>query len=286
MNKNENSINAISEEVWTEQLPIVNTGYIKQDGSSGTGNYNMTIDVSVGDEYWIKTTSGWDLKPYIYLDESNSVVGYYPKYEDKQIWHNYINENPIKIKIPNGVAKLVINSYDGGYLGVQKYEYSKFNVNSMEKLPNNIVAIENLNPFLSSLFSNNYENISFSTQTGFMQASGSLNTSTAEYATINVLKGEKYKITTNYGYNMCPYVLLNGEGTTIEYLASDSPSDMATKTFEYQIKENGVLYVNTYNKLATSIQKLIGYKISDNTANNLSGKKVIFFGYSITEGHG
>ena len=268
LNKNEVSINAVSEEVWSVQPSIINDGHIKSDGSSATNNFNITIDVSEGEECWIKTTSGWDLKPYIYLDESNSVVGYYPTYEENQIWHDY-NENRIKIKIPNGVTKLVVNSFDRAYLEVKKYKYNKFNSDSMKELPNNIVGIENLTPLLSSLFSSNYENISFSTQTGFMQPNGSLNTSTAGYTTINVLKGEKYKITTNYGYNMGPYVLLNEKGVVVEYLASDSTSAIVTKTFEYKIKENGVLYVNTYNNILTSIQKLIGYKISDNIINNL-----------------
>ena len=286
LNKNETSINAVSEEVWEIQSATINDGYMKSDGSRSTSKYNITIDVSEGDEYWIKTTSGWDLKPYIYLDASNGVVGYYPTYEESQVWHNYNNGNTIKIKIPNGVAKLVVNSYDRTFLEVKKYKYNKFNIDSMEKLPNNIVTIENLTPFLSSLFSNNYENISFSTQTGFMQASGSLNTSTAEYTKINVLKGEKYKITTNYGYNMCPYVLLNNSNVVIDYLAADSPNGIATKTFEYQIKEDGVLYVNTFNKLSTSILKLVGCKLSDTSLNKLTGKKVIFFGDSITEGQG
>ena len=285
LNKTDIAVSSVSEEVWEVQTTTKKDGYVKTDGSTSSSNFHIVLDVIVGEEYWLKTTSGLDLKPYVCLNAENAVVSYYPTQENSQVWHNYTN-NILKIKITSGVTKLVVNSMDKAMLEVKKYVYNKLNVNSVKELPNEIVNINHLTPYLASLYGNNYSNVSFSVEKGFMESSGSLNTTTAEYAKVNVLKGEKYRITTNYGYNMCPYVLLNNSNVVVDYLASDSSSSLATKTFDCEIKSDGVLYVNTYNKLSTSIQKLVGYKINDDSLNKLTNKKAIFFGDSITEGQG
>ena len=66
LNKNDVSINAVSEEVWELQPSIKNDGYKKIDGSVGNGNYHIIIDVVEGEEYWLRCASGWDLKPYVF----------------------------------------------------------------------------------------------------------------------------------------------------------------------------------------------------------------------------
>ena len=283
LNKNDISINAVSEEVWELQPSIKNDGYKKIDGSIGNGNYHIIIDVVEGEEYWLRCTSGWDLKPYVFLN-IDTVSGYYPTQENNQIWHGYVN-NILKVKIPANVTNLVVNSFDKATLEVKKYMFNKLNINSLKELPIEIVKLENLTPFLSSIFTNDYMNVNFSVEKGFMQTTGTINNTTAEYTKINVFKGDIYKITTNYGYNMVAYVHIDNNNI-VEYLPSDSPSSITTKSFVYEIKKDGVLYVNTYNKSLTSIQKVVGYKIADSTINILNGKKVIFFGDSLTEGAG
>ena len=285
LNKNDIYINAVSKEVWELQPSIINDGYTKIDGSSETSNYNMQLDVTSGEEYWIKTVSGWDLKPYVLLNSNNTVVGYYKTTENSQVYHNYVN-NIIKIRIPTDCTKLVVNSFDTAYLECKKYAFTKVNSENIKELPSEIVGMDNLVNNISSLFGENYNNLSFTTETGFMEASGKLNTSTAFHAKIPVLKGEKYRIITNYGYNMGPYVIINNVGSIVDYLPSDSPSNVTTKTHICEVLSDGYLYVNTYTATILSIQKLVGYKVVDSSTNILNGKKVIFFGDSITEGNG
>ena len=285
LNKNDVALSAVSVEVWETQTVSKNTGYVKTDGSTTNSNYHTSLPVSQGEEYWVKTVSGWDLKPYVLLNDNSAVVGYYSVVENSQVYHGYEN-NTLKIKIPTGATRLVVNSFDNNYLEVKKYLYNKVNSKNIKELPEQVVTINALDGYISNLFSENYKLQTLSSSNGFMEITGKLNTTTAGHSVISVSKGDRFKITTNYGYNMAPYVLVTEGGVVIDYLKSDSPNTITTKSFPYETPSDGLLYINTYNPLITSLEKFEGYKIKDSDSNPLTGKKVLFFGDSITESQG
>ena len=104
----------------------------------------------------------------MFLDAQEKVIGYYTASENSIVWHTY-HSDILKIKIPEGVSKLVINSYDKNTLGAKIYVRNKLNENSIEDLPNNIVDKQNFVPYLGSLYDDNYANVPYTSSTGFME---------------------------------------------------------------------------------------------------------------------
>ena len=118
-----------------------------------------------------------------------------------------------------------------------------------------------------------------------MRANGTISSDTGSYTMKEVIPGEKYRITSNYGADLRQYILMKDD-IVITVFPTTSIST-GTRTNEVTIPDNvNKMYVNTYNRNAVIIEKSTNLKIKDATNNILINKSIFFYGDSITAGNG
>lgn len=112
-----------------------------------------------------------------------------------------------------------------------------------------------------------------------------------------VKTGEVYKIKNQCGVNVRAYVLKNANGTVISTAPEQPYGTYNNYTMELTIPyaaDGGTLYINTFNDTYIGVQTVSGMAIDSMKLtnknifllSNLLGKKIIFFGDSITANKG
>lgn len=107
-----------------------NTGYMKSDGTLVTSENNYcSITVEKGETFKLNSNHGWDLKLYVFINQDEEVVSYYPEQSVA------MTESSVEFVAPcNGT--LYINSFGSKYMRVAKLDGYKIADTTSNKLLN------------------------------------------------------------------------------------------------------------------------------------------------------
>lgn len=275
------------EEFFSELECTVESGYINVSGTLSTSYYHIRQQVKKGEKYKIKSCAGSNVIAYVISNDSGHQTRHQPT-ENWETNHNYDIE--ITIADNEDGYFLYVNSLKENMIGLQKSGYkTKLNVGSLkntigsEELKNNSVNFEKLSIDILTLFKDKYSPIWKTIESGYVSTKGVL-TESNNHCSIVVKKGEKYKIFSKHGWDLKAYVFCDSSGSVVDYYPTSMVSE-TTESIVFTANQDGTLHVNSFGDRYLRITKKEGARLID-SANNLEGKKGLFFGDSITANNG
>ena len=152
---------------------------------------------------------------------------------------------------------------------------------------------------LSNSYVSTFEDLSINVLENWIEATGVSNkyNNFKHIEIVGVKTGEIYRIKNQCGVNVRAYVLKNANGTVISTAPEQPYGTYNNYTLELTIPhtaDGGTLYVNTFTDTYIGVQTVSGIVIDSMKLtnknifllSNLFGKKIIFFGDSITANKG
>ena len=284
----------------SDDIAITLNKWINSSGVEESMNYRCyyTLDVEPLEKYYTKlyfSSSNTNTTPIFIFYNNDTIVSMITK-ADVTITNNYyIGE----IDIPSGVNKLIINSGIASTDGSQNLsvitKVSKYNEIDISK--------EQLDTKLQSVFSDIYEEV---TPTLFISGAYFNDNNVITYSTISiysldVVAGEKYKITNKQAYGN-PIVAFSTPVSTwtktingTDYVLNAFNSWIKSSTSSYQFVDYeftipigcNKIYINKFNDQTMTLKKVTSYKIDgedidlDSKINPLYNKILCFTGDSI-----
>ena len=317
------NINKTTDDLLKSYTPIIEEvdisileNWVQVDGTTSSYNNYKHVEISnikTNDTFSLKCQVGVNIRAYVIKNASGYVTRVY-KQENYDTKHDYDLEVTINSDEEGGT--LYVNTFNSNYIGVKKNNGIEI-APSPEVLDGRIgadgVTYENIGTSIREQFkkvnkvtndlSNSYistfGDLSINVLENWIEANGgSSNYNNFKHIEIAGVKtGEIYKIKNQCGSNVRAYVLKNANGTVISTAPEQPYGTYNNYTLELTIPhtaDGGTLYVNTFTDTYIGVQTVSGIAINSMKLtnknifllSNLHGKKIIFFGDSITANKG
>lgn len=252
-------------------------GTVKND-ESGDYSYVEAISVKVGEEYVISGRSVWASNIYIITDSSGKKLETFPN--TFETGKNYDN---VKISIPTGGTKLLINSC--ATYPTKLYKVSTFSIDTdkIDSLKNGIVNIDNLDDSIKGIYKGVFSNMDITfTPGGYYQYNtGALIPNEGfQNAKIEVNEGEKYKIngTTSWEANL--YIIIDKNNSILKVFPNTNKAGTTYSDIHVTIPRGGkYMLINQRNSIMNTTVK----SVSSYTIKNSLKLKWVAFGDSLTD---
>ena len=317
------NVNKTTDDLLKSYTPIIEEvdisiieNWIQADGTISSYNNYKHVEISnikTNDTFSLRCQVGVNVRAYVIKNSSGYVTRVY-KQENYDTKHDY--DLKVTINSDEEGGSLYINTFNSNYIGVKKYNGIEI-APSPEVLDGRIgadgVTYENIGTSIREQFkkvnkvtddlSNSYVStfgdLSINVLENWIEATGgSSNYNNFKHVKIAGVKtGEIYRIKNQCGSNVRAYVLKNASGEVVSTAPEQSYGTYNNYTMELTIPYNadgGTLYINTFTDTYIGVQTVSGIAIDSlQLANknifilsNLYGKKIIFFGDSITANKG
>ena len=290
--------------------------WIQADGTISNYNNYKHVEISnikTNDTFLLKCQVGSNIRAYVIKNSGGHVTRVYNQ-ESYDTKHDY--DLKVTINSDEEGGTLYINTFSSNYIGVKKYNGIEI-APTPEVLDARIgadgVTYENIGTSireqfkkvnkatddLSNSFVSTFENLSINVLENWIETTGNSsdygNFKHVEIAGIKT--GNIYKIKNQCGGNVRAYVLKNASGEVVITAPEQSYGTYNNYTMELTIPysaDGGTLYINTFTDTYIGVQTVNGKAIDSlQLANknifiqsNLYGKKIVFFGDSITANSG
>ena len=318
--KNVNNVTDELSKIYTpiiEEVEIsISDNWIEASGASSDYNNYKHVEISnikTNDSFLLKCQIGSNVRAYVIKNSGGSVTRAYEQ-ESYGTKHDY--DLKVTINSDEEGGTLYINTFKSDYIGVKKYLGVEI-APSPEVLDGRIgadgVTYENIGTSIREQFKkvnkvtddlsnscvSTFEDLSINVLEDWIEATGgSSNYNNFKHVKIAGVKtGDIYRIKNQCGGNVRGYVLKNASGDVVSAAPNQSYGTYNNYTLELTIPytaDGGTLYINTFTDTYIGVQTVNGKAIDSlQLANknifilsNLYGKKIIFFGDSITANKG
>ena len=290
--------------------------WIQADGTISNYNNYKHVEISnikTNDTFLLKCQIGSNIRAYVIKNSGGHVTRVYNQeaYDTK---HDY--DLKVIINSDEEGGTLYINTFSSNYIGVKKYNgieiaptpevldarigvdgvtYKNIGTSIREQFKKVNKATDDL----SNSFVSTFEDLSINVLENWIEATGgSSNYNNFKHIEIAGVKtGEIYRIKNQCGGNVRAYVLKNVSGEVVSAAPEQPYGTNNNYTLEITIPytaDGGTLYINTFKADYIGVQTVTGMSIDSlQLANknifmqsNLYGKKIVFFGDSITANKG
>lgn len=301
----------------TEEVDIsILENWIQADGTSSDYNNFKHVEISnikANDTFLLKCQVGSNIRAYVIKNSGGHVTRVYNQeaYDTK---HDY--DLKVTINSDEEGGTLYINTFNSNYIGVKKYNGIEI-APTPEVLDARIgadeITYDSVGNAIRQQFkkvnkvADDFSNLSVSTfgeipievLDNWIEVSGASSdyNNYKHVEIVGVKTGEIYKIKNQCGSNVRAYVLKNASGEVVSVAPQQSYGTNNNYTLEITIPytaDGGTLYINTFKADYIGVQTVTGVAIDClQLANknifmqsNLYGKKIVFFGDSITANRG
>ena len=317
------NVNKTTEELLKSYTPIAEEvdisileNWIQADGTSSSYNNYKHVEISnikTNDTFLLKCQVGSNIRAYVIKNSGGHVTRVYNQeaYDTK---HDY--DLKVTINSDEEGGTLYINTFSSNYIGVKKYNGIEITP-SKEVLDGRIGAdgvtyknigtsireqfkkVNKVTDELSNSYVSTFGDLSINVLENWIEVTGgSSNYNNFKHIEIAGVKtGEIYRIKNRCGGNVRAYVLKNVSGEVVSVAPEQPYGTYNNYTLELIIPhtaDGGTLYINTFTDTYIGVQTVTGVAVDClQLANknifmqsNLYGKKIVFFGDSITANKG
>ena len=301
----------------TEEVDIsILENWIQADGTISSYNNYKHVEISnikTNDTFLLKCQVGANIRAYVIKNSGGHVTRVYNQeaYDTK---HEY--DLKVTINSDEEGGTLYINTFNSNYIGVKKYNGIEI-APTAEVLDARIgadeITYDSVGNAIRQQFkkvnkvADDFSNLSVSTfgeiptevLDDWIEVSGASSdyNNYKHVEIVGIKTGEIYKIKNQCGSNVRAYVLKNASGEVVSVAPQQSYGTNNNYTLEITIPyaaDGGTLYINTFKADYIGVQTVTGVAIDClQLANknifmqsNLYGKKIVFFGDSITANRG